>query len=416
MNRLREGFTVMVATLLEGWTELKVQRTRVLMSLIGIALAVCALTLAVAAGSFAEQALREREEAGSGRPATLAVSVWSETETTDPVLLRERLDPLLQRYGIDYATQRSYGGTSLAVASDAGLLNLDASIVDPPYGAMFRVPMEHGRWLIASDERMLAPAVVVDEIAWENLGSPPLEGMPTITIEGERPTTALIVGVTASQDSSREWSPGSMYLLSDDYLQLVPRADDPMSNGMETVLWVPEGEAEGLRTALQADLQAQYPLNQTVDVRRSDPAAWGGGSAMGLLWVQLGVGGVAGLVLLLAAMGLVNITMVTVRYRVREIGIRRAFGATARRVFVGVLMESVVATAFAGVIGIAAAILALQNPWVRGLIGDGVVELPGFPIEAALVGLLVATGIGAIAGIMPALVAVRVRVIDAIRF
>ncbi|GMA27073.1 macrolide ABC transporter permease [Arenivirga flava] len=416
MRRLREGCTVMVATLLEGWTELKVQRTRVLMSLIGIALAVCALTLAVAAGSFAEQALREREEAGSGRPATLTVSVWSETEATDPGLLRERLDPLLERYGIDYATQRGWGGTSLAVASDAGLLNLDAGIVDPPYGAMFRVPMAQGRWLIASDERMLAPAVVVDEIAWENLGSPPLEGMPTITIEGERPTTALIVGVAASEDSSRPWSPGSIHLLSDDYLQLVPDASDPMSNGMETVLWVPEGEAESLRTALQADLQAQYPLNQTIEVQRSDPAAWGGGSAMGLLWVRLGVGGVAGLVLLLAAMGLVNITMVTVKYRVREIGIRRAFGATARRVFVGVLMESVVATAFAGVIGIAVAILAVQNPWVRGLIGDGVVELPGFPFEAALVGLLVATGIGAVAGILPALVAVRVRVIDAIRF
>ena len=56
---------------------------------------------------------------------------------------------------------------------------------------------------------------------------------------------------------------------------------------------------------------------------------------------SLGVGGFA---LLLGGLGLLNIALVTVRYRIREIGIRRSFGATGGRVFFGVLMESVVAT------------------------------------------------------------------------
>lgn len=65
----------------------------------------------------------------------------------------------------------------------------------------------------------------------------------------------------------------------------------------------------------------------------------------------------------------------------QEIGIRRSFGATAGRVFVAVMMESVVATVAAGVLGLAAA-----------------------------------TFVGALAGLTPALVAVRVKVIDAIRY
>jgi putative ABC transport system permease protein len=71
----------------------------------------------------------------------------------------------------------------------------------------------------------------------------------------------------------------------------------------------------------------------------------------------------------------------------------------------------------AGVAGvIAAAILIDKNPLVEELVGQGLIsELPPFPLEAALLGLAAATLVGALAGLLPALVAVRVKVIDAIR-
>ena len=49
---------------------------------------------------------------------------------------------------------------------------------------------------------------------------------------------------------------------------------------------------------------------------------------------------------------------------------------------------------------------------VRGMVTD----FPPFPVEAALLGLVCATVVGALAGLLPALVAVRVKVIDAIRY
>ena len=128
------------------------------------------------------------------------------------------------------------------------------------------------------------------------------------------------------------------------------------------------------------------------------------------------VAAVAVLVLLLGALGLVNISLVTVRQRIREIGIRRSFGATAGRVFFAVMMESVVATVAAGVIGVFLAVLIVTSPLVTDLIGQGITDLPAFPIEAALVGLGAATLVGALAGLLPAIVAVRVKVIDAIRY
>jgi putative ABC transport system permease protein len=121
-------------------------------------------------------------------------------------------------------------------------------------------------------------------------------------------------------------------------------------------------------------------------------------------------------VLLLGALSLVNIALVTVRHRIREIGIRRSFGATASRVFFSVMLESVVATAFAGAVGVLVSVLLVKNPWVSDWISGYLQDVPAFPVEAAVIGLVAATAVGALAGLLPALVAVRVKVIDAIRY
>jgi putative ABC transport system permease protein len=66
---------------------------------------------------------------------------------------------------------------------------------------------------------------------------------------------------------------------------------------------------------------------------------------------------------------------------------------------------------------VAGAILIVTSPLVRDTIGQGMVsDFPPFPVEAAVLGLVAATVVGAIAGLLPALVAVRVKVIDAIRY
>ena len=171
-----------------------------------------------------------------------------------------------------------------------------------------------------------------------------------------------------------------------------------------------------LQRRLQGVLVArQYVLvDYDVSVSRNDYLAYENGDP--LLGLKLAVGGVAGLVLLLGALGLVNIALVTVRQRIREIGIRRSFGATAGRVFFAVMMESVVASVAAGVIGVAVAVLIVQSPFVQEKLATGIIDVPPFPVEAALLGLGASAFVGTLAGLLPALVAVRVKVIDAIRY
>jgi len=118
----------------------------------------------------------------------------------------------------------------------------------------------------------------------------------------------------------------------------------------------------------------------------------------------------------LGALGLVNISLVTVRQRIHEIGVRRSFGATSRRIFFSIMLESVVATVVAGIVGVGIAVVALRVVPLGAILDIPVPDNPPFPMSAALIGLVAASGVGALAGIIPAIVAVRIRPIDAIRF
>jgi putative ABC transport system permease protein len=80
------------------------------------------------------------------------------------------------------------------------------------------------------------------------------------------------------------------------------------------------------------------------------------------------------------------------------------------------MMESIVATVAAGFIGVILAIVALKNPLTASLVSRAVQDVPPFPVSAAILGMVVSTAVGALAGLLPALVAVRVKPIDAIRY
>ncbi|MGO4435972.1 ABC transporter permease, partial [Paenarthrobacter sp. RAF9] len=260
-----------------------------------------------------------------------------------------------------------------------------------------------GSWFAADDGQRLAPAVVVSEAFYNQAGRPNLTTHPTVTIPGDQPATAVIIGVVP--DVFPDMPPAAFILTEG---AAVTGMKPQMS---EFKLWVGEEQADVLMAAITADLQGQFP-GYYAQANRVDYAAWGDPLAP----VQLVVGGVAGLVLLLGAVGMLNISMVTVRYRVREIGIRRSFGATSGRIFVGVMMESVVATAVAGIAGVMLAVAVVKHPWIESKVAPGLTEYPAFPVDAALLGFGAAVLVGALAGAIPALVAVRVKVIDAIRF
>ncbi|AWB88905.1 ABC transporter permease [Salinibacterium hongtaonis] len=393
----------------EAWAELRIHKTRVMLSLVGVGVAVTAITTVVGLGGIVQQSTTESMERGSGRPATISIYAYKMStgeQVTGPEL-EHAIDIVVDRYQIGHSTAIRW--TASSAQFDDGVRLIDMQAVDVDYGTMHRMQVAEGSWFTDFDETRLAPAVVVNDKVMNLLGSPSLDRNPTLKFVGENPTTAVIVGVVPSS----EYEGPVAFILDSAYQRITPPS---VASALpsEYKLWVPAEIAEELAEAVRRDLAGVLGSDVDIQANRQDYAAWNGPDP--LLPLKLLVAGVAALVLLLGALGLVNISLVTVRQRIREIGIRRSFGATAGRVFFAVMMESVVASFAAGVIGVLAAILIVNNPMVQQALAQGVLDTPAFPLEAALVGLGAATAVGALAGLLPALVAVRVKVIDAIRF
>ncbi|WP_432572119.1 ABC transporter permease [Kineococcus sp. SYSU DK005] len=404
-----------VAAVTEAWGEVRVHRTRVVLSLVGVFLAVFAMTTITAAGNMGRQLMVESTERASGRSATLQVSAYPDgastpqgTERTSQVL-REAAD----RHEVAWWGFVSQGSGQVTVRFPTGAQLVALSYVDPSYGTMHRAVAEQGRFLTAADDRAFSPRLVVNRAFADLLGGFDERTPMTVVLGGDRPVTATVVGVMEVPYSDGT-TPGAYALNS--AAQAWGLVDPAMSGPPALELWVPDADAEALTAALQSEVQAALP-GYSVSAYRSDA---GDELRVVDLVLAYGVRGVGLFALLLGGIGVLNVGLVTVRQRIREIGVRRSFGATGGRVFFAVLLESVAATFVAGVLAVALSVALLS--YAPGLLesllpaGAPLQDVPPFPVSAAVEGLLAATAVGALAGVVPATVAVRAKVIDAIRY
>ena len=405
--------TAVVGSIVEAWSELRVHRTRVLLSLIGVGVAVAALTVVVAGGAIATQVTTEQSERWQGRPATYQVNAYNPMtgQSASPTLISPVLEDAAARYGIHYFSRST--GDNIQVQLADGVYAISVQIVDQPYAAIHRLRLMDGAWFTDQDEARLAPAIIISSDLWRHIGSPDLRTHPTIeVVTPERNVVAVVTGVIESPPGT-EGRDLSGFMLTEPFTEARLSQTPADQRYMSFEFWLPADTSDELSARISGEVSSALGEGWQVDMYRSDYLAYS--TEDPLLYLKLAVGGVAVLVLLLGALGLVNIALVTVRHRIREIGIRRSFGATAGRVCFSVKNESVVATFVAGAVGVLIAVALVKNPWVTEWLDGYLQDVPAFPVEAAVVGLVAATGVGALAGLLPALVAVRVKVIDALR-
>ena len=124
---------------------------------------------------------------------------------------------------------------------------------------------------------------------------------------------------------------------------------------------------------------------------------------------------VVGLGTLLAGIvGVSNIMLITVRERTREIGIRKALGATPRSIVLLIVQESILITSIAGYVGLLLGIAVLEIA-SRSLPSNGFFLNPEVDLAVALEAMLLLIAAGLIAGFIPARRAAAVRPVEALR-
>lgn len=397
---------------------------RTILSCAGIVVGVGALILVVSAGDFGQRFATAYSEANAGRPATLEVTVSG--RVTDRAAFEEDLvraggqDISIYHMPSEVPAIRSGG----SVLSDVQFLG-----VDPALGDIRRMNLAEGRWFTEADTGSLAPVMVVNQQLADELGD-----LTSVQVGTDRWTDVRVVGVLESSALDFGWY--SAYLLR------APSSEELLFG---TSTGAQEQEEEqgdpflmGDMTTYQVRIDPRDPAAQDpwgeVFVDRLASVSWRWGveerdaimvyrtdyaDEIGevITYMSWGLTGIAAVTLTTGLLGVLNVGLVTVRERRRELATYRALGASRFTLFVAVVMESVVVSLVAGLLALAACWVLLT---AGGAVLESLVSLPAdvplnIPASGVLVGLGSAALVGMLAGIIPAMRALRASVVAGLR-
>jgi putative ABC transport system permease protein len=128
------------------------------------------------------------------------------------------------------------------------------------------------------------------------------------------------------------------------------------------------------------------------------------------MYVKLGVGFMSFISLIAAGIGIMNIMLVSVTERTREIGIRKALGARKSNILSQFITEAIVLCQIGGIVGVG-----------LGILGGNLTALafrfpPVFPFDWALIGFAITTFVGVVFGVYPAWKAANLDPIESLRY
>ena len=400
-------------------------RAKSLLTMLGIVIGIAAVLAMISLGQFAKNRIMEGYEAmGVNKLVVRGYPNWErkatdETEQTfsgfewdtDLKPLR-RIFPEIQLISPVYANYQNTvtaGGRSV---SD----NVRLRGVNHEYLAITNAQLQSGRMLtpyhVAERARV---CLIGSELATQLFqGKPAVGEMITDTVEEQRSFPCTVIGVLKPQQTKQEWAHPNMQIL-------VPYTL------FQAVASYWSGKLTAFSVQVKADTDVEIAAKKLKAYfdQRYGKAGKFSIDTEGTLVAQTKrflnifatlIAAIAFLSLLVGGIGIHNMMLVSVTERIKEIGLRKALGATSRSIKVQVLMESLVLCTVAGLVGIAAGLGATEmiifaaSKFVSGLAFEWVLDPWAFGIS---VGSILAVGL--FSGMVPAVRAEKLQVIEALR-
>ncbi len=383
-----------------------VNKMRSLLTMLGIIIGISSVITVLSVGQGGQKQITD--QLSSIANGSIYISVYGDDISSSDFITSDDIEALGQMQNVAAVTMASAaGGKATGTREDS--ISANISVGNGDMGKVFPSQLDRGRMWDESDYDAARRVVTIDSRgAKELFGSDNVVGM-TVKLDIYGSTGDFtIVGVTTN--TSPSFGPNVTAELTAPISALAGFSGDFEEPFYQIGLLAadPDRSARTAENAVglleqrhgNAGREVYHPMDMNSYADQFNQII---GTFSGI------IAAIAGISLLVGGIGVMNIMLVSVTERTREIGIRKALGAKTRTILFQFLIESATLTLLGGIIGIVVGMLA----------GYGLGQAMGLEaiIDPAMVGLIVifSSVIGIFFGLYPARKAARLNPIEALR-
>ena len=425
---------LIIENILLALSGLKSNKMRTLLTMLGIIIGIAAVIAIMTVGDSINTSVTTSMQEMGANNLTVGLKRKSTTEevtssgmrfgaggqrsiSDEDYMTEEMLEELTSTYGDKIKCISLSESVGSGTAEDANLsANVNITGVNTGYLETNELTMVSGRTLSEKDQEGAKKVVLVSDKLVETLFNGDNVAALESTIDvnlNDRYYTYTIVGIYEYEENSTYSEESDEDVTTDVYMPLdTARNQNHTTTGYSqfTVVTNTDVDTSSFMEEVETFFNKYYSRNENYQISVTSMESMLSSMTEMLSTISIAISIIAGISLLVGGIGVMNIMLVSITERTREIGTRKALGATNGSIRLQFIMESIVICLLGGFIGIILGIV----------LGAVAVEIMGYAASPSVGGIIFAVSfsifIGVFFGYYPANKAAKLNPIDALRY